>query len=87
MTKRRTHPDDPYTVADLCRVTGWSDPTVRAAISAGTLPGYQAVPGGKFTIPARAFEAFCEGTWRPQPREIKVTPVVPLHRGSHRKTG
>lgn len=73
MSKRERHPDDPYTVADLCRVTGWSRPTVYAAIEAGNLPGYQSGPGGKWFVPAEAFRALCRGTWQPQPRTVEIT--------------
>ncbi len=68
----------PYTLADLCRVTGWSRPTATAAMQAGTAPGYQACAGGKWIIPAQAFRDFCAGTWTPQPRHVVVTTITPI---------
>jgi len=76
----------PYTVRDLCSVTGWSRPTVYGAIEAGTLPGYQSGPGGKWAVPAAAFRALCAGTWVPQPRELVIsTPSPMLHRVATRR--
>jgi excisionase family DNA binding protein len=66
-------PLKPFTVADLCRVTGWSKPTVYGAIENGTLPGYQSGPGGRWFVPAEAFRALLAGTWVPQPRQIVIT--------------
>jgi excisionase family DNA binding protein len=66
-------PLKPYTVADLCRITGWSRPTVYAAIDNGNLPGYRSGPGGKYFVPAEAFRALLNGTWHPQPRRIEIT--------------
>jgi excisionase family DNA binding protein len=81
MSKRKTRlPDDPYTVADLCRVTGWSRPTVYAAIQAGQLPGYQSGPGGKWFVPAVAFRSLLAGTWTPQTRKIEITSITPVTR-------
>lgn len=71
-------PLKPCTVADLCRVTGWSRPTVYAAMEAGTLPGYQSGPGGKWFVPAEAFRSLCAGTWKPQPREVRITAISPI---------
>lgn len=79
---RRTERDElkPYTVADLCAVTGWSRPTVYRAMEAGLLPGYQSGPGGKWMVPAEAFRALLSGTWEPRPRELRITPLTPLVR-------
>lgn len=68
--------DAPYTVADLMRATGLGRDSVRAALKAGTLPGYKI--GKRFVIPAEAFHAFCRGEWKPQPVQIVVTPISPI---------
>lgn len=73
-------PERPYTVADLCAVTGWSRPTVYHAIETGYLPGYQSGPGGKWFIPPEAFRALLDGTWQPRPRELRITTPTPLLR-------
>lgn len=69
-TRSQVAPDAPYTVADLCALLGWSKPTVLAALKTGLLPGYQHKAGGKWTIPAAAYRAVAEGTWKPQPKPI-----------------
>ena len=80
MARARLTSDDPYTVDDLCTLLGWSRPTVLAALKLGNLPGYQAVSGGKWTIPAAAYRSVADGTWQPQPRPITVTnPPTVLH--------
>jgi excisionase family DNA binding protein len=78
MTRATRDLDKPFTVTDLCRVTGWSRPTVYAAMECGRLPGYQSGPRGKWTIPAAAFRALLNGTWTPQPRELVITNVTPI---------
>lgn len=65
-------PMKPYTVNDLCRVTGWSRNTVYAALEAGHLPGYRAGQGSRWFVPANAFRALCDGTWEPRPRRIEI---------------
>lgn len=71
-------PRPPKTVRDLMAVTGFSEQLVRAAIRSGELPGY--VAGTRFTIPADAFDAFCRGEWKPQPRPVLAQPAQPLLR-------
>lgn len=78
MSRTVRDPRKPYTVADLMEVTGWSRNTVYAAMQAGTLPGYQSGPGGKYFVPPEAFRALCAGKWRSQPREITVTNISPI---------
>lgn len=68
--------DKPHTVADLMRVTGLCDVTVRAAIRTGELPGYQV--GKKYVVPAEAFDRFCRGEWTPSPRPLFAEPIKPL---------
>ena len=74
----------PATLADLMAVTGLSRHAVTAAIHRQELPGY--VVGSRYVIPRDAFDAFCRGEWRPQPRpmEFKPLPNVQL---LHRRAG
>lgn len=68
MPRRKLRPvtdDLPATVADMCRVTGLGENTVRAAIAAGNLPGYRI--GRRIVIPRQAFIEFCAGRWQPKP--------------------
>ena len=60
---RPVTPDTPATVADLQRVTGLGENTVREAVKLGLLPGVKV--GRRIVIPREAFERFCRGEWQP----------------------
>jgi hypothetical protein len=67
-------PERPRGVDDYCELLGWSRPTVIGALKAGQLPGYQNKPGGKWSVPPKAFASVADGTWIPQAK-----PIVPTH--------
>lgn len=66
----------PRTYQDLMTVTGLSRETVKAAIRTGELPGYKV--GERYVVPAEAFDAFCAGTWVPNPRPIFPAGITPI---------
>ena len=75
-TKLKVAHPDAVTIDDLCDVTSLSKPSVTAAILRGELPGYKV--GFRYVIPTPAFEAFVNGTWKPEPRPQVITPAKPM---------
>ncbi len=65
--------DTPATVADLQRVTGLGENTIREAIGLGQLPGYRV--GRRIVIPREAFDEFCAGRWIANP--VRLGPIRP----------
>jgi len=72
MTRSVRDPQRPYTITDLCEATGWSRPTVTAAVRGGFLPGYQSGPGGKWWVPPDAFHDLLKGRWKPNPKPVEI---------------
>lgn len=66
----------PRMVDDLMKATGLGIELCKAGIIAGQLPGYFIKPdeksAGRYLIPDRAFERFCDGEWHPRVREFVV---------------
>ena len=76
--------DTPRTVADLVRVTGLADATVKALVREGTLPGYKL--GKKYVVPAGGYRALLAGTWKAQPREVVITNISPIRTVNRKKS-
>lgn len=74
MTRRLTA-DAPATWQELADAAGLSEPTCKAAIRLGQLPGQKI--GKKYVIPREAFERWKRGEWVPMPKAIDPMPKQP----------
>lgn len=63
----------PVSIQDLMTVTGLGRTAVKEAIVRGELPGSKV--GGRYVVPADAFDAFCAGTWVARPRPVVHQPL------------